>query len=84
MHIEPGWIDTSGRTRTWRLIDTDGSTLAEVTTKRASLPGFRQKPPNRSQCERFRFTLMGLGSNSQTLEDFNPTRKQIASATPEV
>lgn len=29
-----GWVDTAGRTRTWRLVDTKGKIRAEMTCKR--------------------------------------------------
>ena len=32
--LVPGWIDTAGRTRTWRLVDAKGKLRAEMTTKR--------------------------------------------------
>lgn len=32
MKIVRGWIDTAGRCRTWRLLDANGETIAEVTT----------------------------------------------------
>lgn len=32
--VEPAWIDTYGRTRTWKLLDSNGSKIAEITTKR--------------------------------------------------
>jgi hypothetical protein len=34
--FEKGWIDCTGRTRTWFVMDSDGKRLAEVTTKRAA------------------------------------------------
>lgn len=35
MKIVRGWIDTAGRCRTWRLLDANGETIAEVTLKGA-------------------------------------------------
>ena len=35
--IERGWIDCSGKCRTWKLISPSGEALGEVTTKRAAL-----------------------------------------------
>lgn len=35
--IEPAWIDTAGRTRTWALRDPHGTQMAEITTKSAAL-----------------------------------------------
>ncbi len=32
MKIVRGWIDTAGRCRTWKLIDGNGETIAEMTT----------------------------------------------------
>jgi hypothetical protein len=37
MKIEPGWVDTAGRTRTWRLLEATGEVIAEVTRKRDAL-----------------------------------------------
>lgn len=34
--IEPAWIDTAGRTRTWALRDPHGTQMAEITTKSAA------------------------------------------------
>lgn len=35
--IEPAWIDTAGRTRTWALRDPHGTQMAQITTKSAAL-----------------------------------------------
>ena len=35
--IEPAWIDTAGRTRTWALRDPYGTQMAEITTKTAAM-----------------------------------------------
>lgn len=35
--IEPAWIDTAGRTRTWALRDPHGTQMAAITTKSAVL-----------------------------------------------
>lgn len=32
MKIVRGWIDTAGRCRTWRILDTQGNLIAEITT----------------------------------------------------
>jgi hypothetical protein len=35
--LERGWIDTAGKTRTWKILAPDGQKVAEVTTKRDAL-----------------------------------------------
>jgi hypothetical protein len=32
--LVPGWIDTAGRTRTWRLVDATGRIRCEMTCKK--------------------------------------------------
>lgn len=34
--VVPGWIDTSGKTRTWRLLDPQGCKVADITTRCAA------------------------------------------------
>jgi len=34
--IEPAWVDTAGRIRTWALRDPQGAPMAEITTKRGA------------------------------------------------
>jgi hypothetical protein len=36
VQIIQGWIDTARRCRTWRLLDTEGNTIAEITTLRGA------------------------------------------------
>ncbi len=36
MKIVRGWIDTAGRCRTWKLLDANGETIAEITTLRGA------------------------------------------------
>lgn len=36
MSIVQGWIDTAGKCRTWRLLDEQGHTIAEITTLRGA------------------------------------------------
>jgi hypothetical protein len=55
--VEPGWVDTAGRTRTWVMRAPFGARMAEIVTKRdaekmaALLNGMKEGSPDRSESE---------------------------------